>query len=436
MSLTEDKRKVSSVKTNEQILQNVVTCVANLSLVNSTGDACTARPATKESHPVIKSVSNLSEMGIKVEAAAAAAGVPSILTKPEPQITIVKEFTCQGIDELEEILSILQQPVNKVISDTSEPLSAPVACAEEATGSTVAKVKNAARGVAELAPETAQGSMEATTWIAMESAAGQMGACSNTFSTQQTSDAWLDPFLPVAASEQLVKLATSLEGLAAVAAEQEGETDSYAVRLGMLPNKVRQRFVEQIKSTVQSIQDDLLHLQITFDLVEYSKRSVDQKEPDILEELKEMWLAWSTSELNMSGRDSLLKSEPMESQILLVFRNIIQRLRTTCLALRFNTQGLPGKVQDRIHQLETTTDYIQTYTYAAASFQDFPDAMLQLTKLKILKARILLHDLLDYVAENITLTWCGGEPRSSSRAPKEGAKGTGKTKRPSSRQSK
>ncbi|XP_077202550.1 perilipin-3-like isoform X4 [Paroedura picta] len=376
MSLTEDKRKVSSVKTNEQILQNVVTCVANLSLVNSTGDACTARPATKESHPVIKSVSNLSEMGIKVEAAAAAAGVPSILTKPEPQITIVKEFTCQGIDELEEILSILQQPVNKVISDTSEPLSAPVACAEEATGSTVAKVKNAARGVAELAPETAQGSMEATTWIAMESAAGQMGACSNTFSTQQTSDAWLDPFLPVAASEQLVKLATSLEGLAAVAAEQEGETDSYAVRLGMLPNKVRQRFVEQIKSTVQSIQDDLLHLQITFDLVEYSKRSVDQKEPDILEELKEMWLAWSTSELNMSGRDSLLKSE------------------------------------------------------------DFPDAMLQLTKLKILKARILLHDLLDYVAENITLTWCGGEPRSSSRAPKEGAKGTGKTKRPSSRQSK
>uniref|UniRef100_A0ACB8ESK6 Uncharacterized protein n=1 Tax=Sphaerodactylus townsendi TaxID=933632 RepID=A0ACB8ESK6_9SAUR len=160
-----------------------------------------------------------------------------------------------------------------------------------------------------------------------------------------------------------------------------------------------------MRDTAQSVQDAFFHLQITIDLIEYSKRAVEQKRPDVQEELNKMWLTWSLAELDMGERETLMKSQPMESRILLVFSNIIQRLRTACLALHFNTQGFPGHVQERVYQLESIVDYVQAFTCTAASFQDFACIMLVHTKLKILKARVLLHDLLDYVTENITLTW-------------------------------
>lgn len=114
----------------------------------------------------------------------------------------------------------------------------------------------------------------------------------------------------------------------------------------------------------------------------------------------------------------------------LVFRYNIQRLRTGCLALRFNTLQLPGLVREQLHQLETIIDYVQSHTCAAASFQNFPDTVLELSRLKILKARILLHDFLDYVIENISLMWAG-ESLSSSKDLEESAKGTKETKQPS-----
>ncbi|KAL8202987.1 UNVERIFIED_CONTAM: hypothetical protein K2H54_034925 [Gekko kuhli] len=416
MSLTEEKTKASSPKTNEQVLQNVVTCVANLSLVSSTCDVCTACTATKDSHPVIEPVCNIPEMGIKMEATATADGVQPVLRKPEPRVTIAKRYACQGVDELEEKLLVLQQPVNKVISDTKEPLATTVGSAEGALNSnTVAEVKNASTGVTDVAPATAQGNVEATKSTVLESTMAQKWA-SNPFAMLLKSDAWL--------GQQL-----------AVSAEKQGEGNNYLVHLGMLPSRVRQRYVDKMKGTVQSIQDALFHLQITFDLIEYSKRSVDQKRPGVQEQLKRMWLTWSMAELELGEKESFLISEPLESLILLVFRDIIQRLQTACLALRFHTQGLPGQVQAQIHQLETIVNYLQTYKHAASSFQDFPDVMLELSKLKILKARLLLHDLLDYVAENITRTWFGG-PLASSEGLAEGAKGTEESNQPSGHQSK
>ncbi|XP_060093110.1 perilipin-3-like [Heteronotia binoei] len=413
MSQKDKKKKISSQKTNEQVQQNVVTSVANLSLASSACDVHTTCTTTKDSHSVVESVRKKPEKGIKMAATAAACGVQPVLTKLDSQtIYILKEYTCQGVDKRKEKLPVVQQPANKVISDTKKPLSTKPVSAEKAISSTVVKVKNTVTGVTDAAPKTAQGQVAAAKSTAMESAAVRQKGASNPFAMLRKPDAWLDPFPPVT-GQQLARHTSA-------SAEQQKEPNSYSVHMGMLPTKVCQRFVGKMKDTVQSIQDGLFHLHITFDLIEYSKRSVDQKRPDVQEELNKMWLTWSMAELEVAERKNLLKAKSIESQIVLVFRNIIQRLRTGCLALRFHTQGLPGQVHEHIHKLETLIDFLQTY--AAVSFQNFPSTMLDLSKLKILQVRILLTDLLDYVTENIILTW--SKPLASSKDLSEGTKGT------------
>lgn len=85
----------------------------------------------------------------------------------------------------------------KVILDTKEPLSTTGANAEGAISSTVAEVKTAVSGVTDVAPETAQGNVEATKNTVMESTVGQKGA-SNTSSTRRK----LGPRPPVMGQEQ------------------------------------------------------------------------------------------------------------------------------------------------------------------------------------------------------------------------------------------
>uniref|UniRef100_A0A8D2Q2B6 Uncharacterized protein n=1 Tax=Varanus komodoensis TaxID=61221 RepID=A0A8D2Q2B6_VARKO len=93
---------------------DVVVRIAEMPLVSSAYDKVSATYAeTKEAHPLVKSILDAAETGIKKAATVAAIGVQPVLTHLEHQIAVVNEFACQGLNKLEEQLPILKQPVDK-----------------------------------------------------------------------------------------------------------------------------------------------------------------------------------------------------------------------------------------------------------------------------------------------------------------------------------
>uniref|UniRef100_A0A8C3NI19 Uncharacterized protein n=1 Tax=Geospiza parvula TaxID=87175 RepID=A0A8C3NI19_GEOPR len=129
-------------KAEEQ--QNIGTRVANLPLVSSAYDmVSSAYTCTKESHPYVRSVCDVAEKGVKTLTAAAVSGAQPLLTRLEPQISCANEFACKGLDKLEEKLPILQQPPQKIISDTKLLVTSTVTGARDVLTSTMAGAKDA-----------------------------------------------------------------------------------------------------------------------------------------------------------------------------------------------------------------------------------------------------------------------------------------------------
>ncbi|OWK51478.1 Perilipin-3 [Lonchura striata] len=129
-------------KAEEQ--QNIGTRVANLPLVSSAYDmVSSAYSCTKESHPYVRSVCDAAEKGVRTLTAAAVSGAQPLLTRLEPQISTANELACKGLDKLEEKLPILQQPPQKIISDTKLLVTSTVTGARDVLTSTVAGAKDA-----------------------------------------------------------------------------------------------------------------------------------------------------------------------------------------------------------------------------------------------------------------------------------------------------
>ncbi|XP_059345723.1 perilipin-2-like isoform X1 [Ammospiza nelsoni] len=129
-------------KAEEQ--QNIGTRVANLPLVSSAYDmVSSAYTCTKESHPYVRSVCDVAEKGVKTLTAAAVSGAQPLLTRLEPQISSANEFACKGLDKLEEKLPILQQPPQKIVSDTKLLVTSTVTGARDVLTSTVAGARDA-----------------------------------------------------------------------------------------------------------------------------------------------------------------------------------------------------------------------------------------------------------------------------------------------------
>ncbi|XP_030112666.4 perilipin-3 [Taeniopygia guttata] len=129
-------------KAEEQ--QSIGTRVAKLPLVSSACDmVSSAYACTKESHPYVRSVCDAAEKGVKTLTAAAASGAQPLLTRLEPQISTANELACKGLDKLEEKLPILQQPPQKIISDTKLLVTSTVTGARDVLTSTVAGAKDA-----------------------------------------------------------------------------------------------------------------------------------------------------------------------------------------------------------------------------------------------------------------------------------------------------
>ncbi|XP_044876145.1 perilipin-3-like [Mauremys mutica] len=417
MSIDENKTNAAFLETDQE-KQSVVSRVANLPLVSSTYDkVSTTYTATKEDHSLIKSVCGVAEIGAKTIATAAVGGVQPILTTLEPQIAAVNEYACKGLDKLEEKLPILQQPADKVISSTKELVSSTVTGTKDAVVSAVTEAKDVVTGIMGKTKETVQGSMDATRSVmtssmsaVMESSVGQK-VVSSIDTLLGKSEELVDFYLPIT-DEELVKLATSLEGFEVASVEQQRQPKSYYVRLGSLSTKLRQRAYQhslgKVKQVGQSTKEALFQLQQTIDLIDYAKEAMGPKLQDGQEKLNQMWQEWSRREIGASEDKDSAKPEVIESQTLAVSRSIIHHLQAICLTLVSSIQGLPANMQDQVQQILSGLEDLHASFSMAASFQDLSSSILSQSREKVAKAQESLNELLEYVVHNIPLTWIVG----------------------------
>ncbi|NWH18281.1 PLIN3 protein, partial [Grus americana] len=408
--------------------------VAGLALVSSAcGAVSTAYASTKESHPYVKSVCDAAEKGVKTLTAAAVSGAQPILTKLEPQISTANEYACKGLDKLEEKLPILQQPTEKLISDTKQLVTSTVTGAKDVLTSTVAGAKDAVTsrvtGVMDMTKGAVQGSVELTK-SAVSSGVSTM-VVSGMCSVLEKSEELVDHYLPMT-DEELAKLATAVEGFET---EQQKQQQSYFVRLGSLSTKLRHRALQhslgKLQSARHSSQDVLAQLQRTLDLVEHLKQGMDQKLQGGQEKLQQMWLEWSKKQPG-GGKDlvppevgggqrvpggtwcvspphhPLVPPQPVESGTLALLQGLTQQLQSSCQPLVSSLQGLPAGIQDMAGQVRHNVEELRATLSSAASLQDVTANVLAQARARATKARQLMDELVEHVAHNTPLTWLVG----------------------------
>ncbi|XP_044308378.1 perilipin-3-like [Varanus komodoensis] len=393
---------------------DVVVRIAEMPLVSSAYDKVSATYAeTKEAHPLVKSILDAAETGIKKAATVAAIGVQPVLTHLEHQIAVVNEFACQGLNKLEEQLPILKQPVDKVILDTKEHLTLMLAIAEDA----VRGAKDVVTGMAGRAKQAVQGRIEATKSVVISGVSAIMGSAlgdqmANILDALLgISEDWVDHFLPIT-DEELAKLASSVEGLNSVTVEEQKQQRAYYAHLGSFPPKLRRRAylhsVAKVKKVNQTIQDGLSKIHQMIDLIQYSKQAADLKCDDLQEQLNKMWLQWYTPDQGEGQEESLANPEQIESSVLVGLHNITEQLQATCCDLVSNTRGLPDKILEHVLQVQNSVVELHASFSAAASFQDISDSMVSQSKQEIRKAQESLDGLLDYLVHNVHLIWLVG----------------------------
>ncbi|XP_036255596.1 perilipin-3-like [Molothrus ater] len=121
------------LKAEEQQTVSAVNRVTSLPLLNSAFNlVSSAYNQTKESHPCLSGVCSVAETVAAVAVGSVVGGAQPILSQLEPQIALVNEYACKGLDQLEENLPFLQQPADKVISDTKQLVATKVTSAMDA----------------------------------------------------------------------------------------------------------------------------------------------------------------------------------------------------------------------------------------------------------------------------------------------------------------
>ncbi|XP_033926566.1 perilipin-3 isoform X6 [Melopsittacus undulatus] len=130
---TQKTTKKDLLKAEEQQQASAVNRVTSLPLLNSAFNlVSSAYNYTKETHPCLSGVCNVAETMAAVAVGSVVGGAQPILNQLEPQIALVNEYACKGLDQLEENLPFLQQPADKVISDTKQLVSTKVTSAMDA----------------------------------------------------------------------------------------------------------------------------------------------------------------------------------------------------------------------------------------------------------------------------------------------------------------
>ncbi|XP_075467497.1 perilipin-3-like isoform X1 [Ascaphus truei] len=390
--------------------QSVVTRVSSFPLVSSACSMVSAvYSSTKDSHPYIRSVCDVAEKGAITLTGVAVTGAQPLLTRLEPQIATANEMACKGLDTLESKLPILQQPTEKVMSDTKELVTSTMTGARDAMSHTVTGTVSSMVGLARGAMQGSVDMTRAAVTSVMGTRVGQL-VTSSVDTVLGKSEEWVDHFLPMT-DEELAQLAASVEGFEVATIQQQKEQQSYFVRLGSLSSRLRHRAYQhslgKVRNARHTTQEALTQLHQTIDLIEMARQSVQGGQ----EKLQQLWLEWSRKQPGSETADGMevtAQTEPLEFRALSMARSLTQQLQTTCLTLVSGAQGLPSHIQDRMQQLRQNVDDLHTSFTTAHSFGDLSATILAQSRERASKVRDHVDELLTYVVASTPLTWLVG----------------------------
>ncbi|KFO13581.1 Perilipin-3, partial [Balearica regulorum gibbericeps] len=404
---------------------SAVSRVTSLPLFNSAFNlVSSAYNYTKETHPYLSGVCNVAETVAAVAVGSVVGGAQPILNQLEPQIALVNEYACKGLDQLEENLPFLQQPADKVISDTKQLVSTKVvsamdaACeAKEAMADKVTEAVDLTKNVVGDSVKLTRSVVTSTVNSAVEAAQVSQAVAGGVESVLGISEDLVDHYLPIT-EEELGKLATTVKGFGMASVEEQKRQRSYFVRLGSLSNKVRHRAYQhslnKLQRVKQSTQDTLSRLQLAIKLIESVKQEVGQKLLDGQEKLHQLWVDWSLTQPKGNQVKTASQAE-VESRTLAMLHIITQQLQPVFENLKASIQGLPSNIQEAVYQATRNIHKLHSSFSSAMSFQDLSSTTLTQSQDCVTEARRSLDDLFEYVTQNTPLNWLVGPFRARAK---------------------
>ncbi|NXJ55955.1 PLIN3 protein, partial [Spizaetus tyrannus] len=411
---------------------SAVNRVTSLPLLNSAFNlVSSAYNYTKETHPYLSGVCSVAETVAAVAVGSVVGGAQPILNQLEPQIALVNEYACKGLDQLEENLPFLQQPADKVISDTRQLVSTKVtsamdaACeAKEAMADKVTEAVGLTKNVVGDSVKLTRSMVTSTVNSAVEAAQVSQAVAGGVESVLGISEDLVDQYLPMT-EEELGKLATTVEGFGMASVEEQKQQQSYFVRLGSLSNKVRHRAYQhslnKVQRIKQSTQDTLSRLQLAIKLIESVKKEVGQKLLDGQEKLHQLWVDWSLTQPKGNQVKTASQAE-VESRTLAMLRIITQQLQPVYENLKASIQGLPSNIQEAVYQATRNIHKLHSSFSSAVSFQDLSPTTLTQSQDCVAEARRSLDDLFEYVTQNTPLNWLVGPFRAIAKVSQDSRK--------------
>ncbi|NXQ26806.1 PLIN3 protein, partial [Alaudala cheleensis] len=454
---------------------SAVNRVTSLPLLNSAFNlVSSAYTHTKECHPCLSGVCSVAETVAAVAVGSVVGGAQPILSQLEPQIALVNEYACKGLDQLEENLPFLQQPADKVLSDTKQLVTTKVtsamdaACEAKDTGakdlvankvteavdltkgavqdsvektksvvtSTVSTALDAAYGTIsskintalEQGKEALQGGVEMTNSVVTNSIskakAVSQAVAGGVESVLGMSEDLVDHYLPMT-EEELGELATTVQGFGVASLEEQRRQRSYFVRLGSLSGRLRLRAYQLSVAKLQSLrhrtQDTLSRLQLAMKLIESVKQEVGQKLLEGQEKLHQLWVDWSLTQPK-GTQVRTARQEEVEPRTLAMLRIITQQLQPAYHNLRLSIHGLPGGIQEAVARAARHIHKLHGSFCSALSFQDLSRTRLARSQECVAEARRSLDVLFEYVTHNIPLNWIVGPFRAMAKVAQDSRK--------------
>ncbi|NXP97170.1 PLIN3 protein, partial [Vidua macroura] len=404
---------------------SAVNRVTSLPLLNSAFNlVSSAYNTTKESHPCLSGVCSVAETVAAVAVGSVVGGAQPILSQLEPQIALVNEYACKGLDQLEQNLPFLQQPADKVISDTKQLVSTKVtsamdaACeAKEAVADKVTEAVDLTKTVVGDSVKLTRSVVTSTVSSAVEAAQVSQAVAGGVESVLGMSEDLVDHYLPMT-EEELGKLATTVQGFGVASVEEQKRQQSYFVRLGSLSGRVRHRAYQHSLAKLQGFrhrtQDTLSRLQLALKLIESVKQEVGQKLREGQEKLHQLWVDWSLTQ--PKGNQVRTASQPeVEPRTLAMLRIITQQLQPAYHSLRLSIHGLPSSIQEAVSRAARHIHKLHSSFSRAVSFQDLSRTTLARSQDRVAEAWRSLDVLFEYVTHNTPLNWIVGPFRAMAK---------------------
>ncbi|XP_052528109.1 perilipin-1 [Tympanuchus pallidicinctus] len=158
---------------NGRAKENVLQRVLQLPVVSSTCESLQRTySSTKEIHPIVASVCEVYEQGVKGASALAMWSVEPVVRRLEPQFSVANNLACRGLDHLEEKIPALQYPVEKLASKLKDTISTPIQSAKSTIGYSMDKILGLAVG----GYETTRTTVETTARYTRSNSVSQMAA--------------------------------------------------------------------------------------------------------------------------------------------------------------------------------------------------------------------------------------------------------------------